>query len=98
MRCWIENDKKQAREIIPPGKPARVVFYDPRRGCGAAVLIDDGRRVRIPLQAMHDARLITLDSGDVIYVELDDIDPRRVETLHHRDERGGDDGVGATFR
>jgi len=37
--------------------------------------------LRIPLQAVKDAQLFTLDEDQEILVLLDEVDPRRIETL-----------------
>jgi|HubBroStandDraft_6_1064221.scaffolds.fasta_scaffold1085389_2 hypothetical protein len=64
----------------PIFQPATVVYFDSRRGTGRCTLWT-GRRARIPLSAMREARLITLDQGDSIFVSLDELDKGRVEVL-----------------
>ena len=62
-------------------EPARVVKFDSRRGSGAAILINSGRRVIIPWSALRNAHVATLSPGDSIYVEVDYLDKRRVEAI-----------------
>jgi hypothetical protein len=59
---------------------ARVVFFDARRGTGHAITLT-GRKVRIPLGAVREAGVITLDAGDQIFVCVDEHDRTRVDRL-----------------
>ncbi len=61
-------------------RPARVLKFDSRRGCGAAVLTS-GKRVRIPWSALRGANVATLSPGDTVFVQLDSIDKARVEVI-----------------
>lgn len=60
---------------------ARVKFFNVRNGWGRAITRRDGRRVYIPLQALHDAGLVTLEPGAIIEVALDEIDQNHVERV-----------------
>jgi len=62
-------------------EPARVVYFDSRRGTGRAIT-QKGATVRIPLSAIREANLLVLDPGDEIYVALDEHDRARVDKLH----------------
>ena len=46
-----------------------------------AIIARSGRRVRIPLSAMKAAKLLTLEPGEKIYVQVDGHDRTRVEAL-----------------
>jgi cold shock CspA family protein len=61
-------------------EPARVLFFNVRAGYGKAITCT-GRRVRVPLSALREARLLTLDPGQEVYVSLDEHDHTRVEAL-----------------
>lgn len=62
-------------------EPARVIYFDSRRGTGRCHT-KAGRTARIPLAAVREANLITLDPGDEIFVCLDERNPARVDRLH----------------
>jgi hypothetical protein len=69
-----------------PGPPAnmiaaRVTKYDDRRGEGEAVLKASGRKVRIPLAALREAKVVALSVGDEIYLALDGFDKRRADAI-----------------
>jgi hypothetical protein len=59
---------------------ARVVYFDSRRGTGRCIT-RTGRHARIPLSAVRQANLITLDPGDEIFIVVDELNPQRVEKL-----------------
>jgi cold shock CspA family protein len=61
-------------------QPAKVLFFNVRAGYGKAIT-RTGRKVRVPLGALHEARLLTLDPGQEVYVSLDEHDHTRVEAL-----------------
>jgi len=58
---------------------ARVMFFNVRRGYGRVQTSDS--RVYLPLQALRDAGLLTLERDTVVEVKLDDQKPARVEQL-----------------
>jgi hypothetical protein len=60
---------------------ATVTKYDDRRGSGQAVIKSSGKKVRIPLSALEDAKVVALSVGDEIYVTIDRLDRGRVEAL-----------------
>lgn len=62
-------------------QPARVTAFDARRGSGKAVLINAGRKVRIPWSALHAAGVVVLGVGDLVYLTMDGIDKNRAEAI-----------------
>jgi len=60
---------------------ATVLYFDARRGTGRAITFT-GRKVRIPLGAVREANIITLDEGDEIFVCLDEHNATRVDKMH----------------
>ena len=66
---------------IPPGMiRASVSRFDDRRGTGTAITCT-GRKVRIPLCVLNDAKIVALSVGDVLFVELDPQDRGRVQAI-----------------
>jgi hypothetical protein len=60
--------------------PATVLWYDPRHGTGRA-RTKAGVILRIPFQAMQDAKLVALEQGSLLFVELDHHNQTRIESL-----------------
>jgi cold shock CspA family protein len=59
---------------------ARVLYFDSRRGEGYC-LTQAGKKARIPLSAVNEANLITLDEGDEIQVCIDEHNRNRIDRL-----------------
>ena len=71
----------EQQPLPPTGSLATVLYFNPRRGYGMAIITKSGRRVRIPLSAMKAAKLLTLEPGAKVYVQVDGHDRTRVEAL-----------------